>query len=127
MIKAIKQMGNEARHGIWVCRWEIVIISGILGLLYGVASWTLTDTPEQIATRKKKGQQYAESIARGEYEIKDICVYQSAMLACLERLPKGADRLTASGNDWDEVATVCKDFASKAAYRMAKNVKEGCK
>ena len=124
MIKAIKQMGNEARQGIWVCRWGIIAVaSGILGL-WMFFSWAFSDYSKDDAEFKAARQQQMQ---RGEYEIKDLCVYQNAMLACLERLPKGADRLTASGNDWDEVADVCKDFASKAAYRMAKNVKEECK
>jgi hypothetical protein len=40
---------------------------------------------------------------------------ERVFLSCLEKLPKGPERLTASPNDWDETIDECRVAASSIA------------
>lgn len=115
-MKVIKQMWKELCEWCSRSRWFIAAMTTLIAAIV----WAIS-----VPSAWEVEQQARE--ARGENVIQDNCTYQTAMLACLEKLPQGAERLTAAGNDWDEVAEVCKDFARSASYRQAKNVKEECR
>lgn len=45
----------------------------------------------------------------------DLAVRERVFFGCLEKLPKGPDSLTASGNDYDEAILECRITADRFA------------
>lgn len=123
MIKALKQMADELCDFLWVNRWIHVVVALSIWLMYLFFSWAAHF--ETDYDRSKAIQQ--RLIEKGENKIQDKCIYREAMEGCLSKLPQGAQRLTASGNDWEEVAMVCKEYANEVSMRQSKNVKDECK
>lgn len=45
----------------------------------------------------------------------DAVMRREVFLSCLEKVPRGPERITVAGNDWDEIVAEC----SRASYRIA--------
>lgn len=48
----------------------------------------------------------------------DATSQREIFLSCLERLPRGPERLAVAGNDWDEVVAECRDTATRIACKV---------
>lgn len=48
----------------------------------------------------------------------DAGVEREIFLSCLERLPRGPERLAAAGNDWDEVVVECRNTARQIGCKV---------
>ena len=60
------------------------------------------------------------------YPVVDQCKRTEAYQSCLKNLPKGPERLTASGNDWKEVVEQCDENARVQSIRQRQYVQPEC-
>lgn len=67
------------------------------------------------------------SFERGESEYTfNQCVRQDLFKQCMTNVPKGPERLTGAGNDWDEVISECNASARQMAWRKRVTIPIEC-
>lgn len=58
----------------------------------------------------------------------DQCLRSQLFQDCLSRIPKGPEKITAAGNDWDEVVSECRSAAYYQSMRsQCEVVKPECR
>lgn len=66
-------------------------------------------------------------IAFNEKYALDVCLQREIIKEILQNLPKGSDKLTAAGNDWDEIIVEAKKAAREMSVKEKESVKPECR
>lgn len=56
----------------------------------------------------------------------DRCIERDVFLQCLDKIPKGPERVTATGNDWSETISECAQAAHYISLRSESQIKPEC-